>query len=109
METEALAQAIRDRLERLAMTGKVTASPEAKRFLAREESTDGNYEEEIDYLAEHALAVARAIAEGSTGEHGVRVSITTRIEIPDEEGEIDILAVETEVDADGGRFWISLE
>ncbi len=103
-----LHEQIRERLSDMAMTGKVTASPEAKRFMAREDERAG-WQEDIDWLAEHALAVARAVADGRTGAHSVRVSITTRIEIPDDEGEVDILAVETEVDSDGARFWLSLE
>ncbi len=96
-------QKIRDRLVELAMEGKVKASPEARRLINRADN------EETDYLAEHALAISRAIAEGKTGAHGVRVSITTRFEARDDQGKVDILAVKTEVDADGGRFWISVE
>ncbi len=103
-----LEQGIRDQLEHMAMTGKVVASPEAKRFMAREDERTG-WSEETDWLSEQALAVARAVACGKTGAPGVRVSITTRFEIPDDEGEVDILAVETEVDSDGARFWLSLE
>ncbi len=97
-----LHEQIRERLTDMAMEGSVKASPEARRLI-------NSVDDEVDYLAEHTLAVARAIAEGSTGEHGVRVSLTTRFEVPDEEGEVDILAIETEVDADGARFWLSLE
>ncbi len=103
-----LEQGIRERLEHMARIGRVSASPEAKRFMAREDERAG-WKEDIDWLAEHALAVARAVAEGKTGAHGVWVSIITRFEIPDDEGEVDILAVETEVDADGARFWLSVE
>ncbi len=103
-----LEQHIKERLEHMAMTGSVTASPEAKRFLAREDERAG-WQEETDWLAEHALAVARAVAEGKTGAHGVRVSITTRFEARDDQSKVDILAVETEVDADGARFWLSVE
>lgn len=106
---ESLEQSIRKRIEALAMTGEVKASPEARRFLSGGEPDATSVDEEVDYLAEHALAVARSIATGSTGEHGVRVSIVSRFEIVDEHGEIDIVAVETEVDGEGTRFWISKE
>ncbi len=96
-----LQEQVRERLAAMAMEGSVKASPEARRLI-------NSVDDEVDYLAEHTLAVARAIAEGSTGEHDVRVSITTRFVVPDE-GDVDILAVETEVDAEGARFWLSLE
>ncbi len=103
-----LEQQIRERLERMAMSSKVTASPEAKRFLASEGSTDGNYEEEIDYLAEHALAVACAIAEGKTGAADVRLRIRTELERWSPDG-VNIVVVETEIGEHDARHWISVE
>ncbi len=98
-----LQEQVRERLADMAMEGRVKASPEARRLINRADN------EETDWLAEHALADARAVACGKTGAPGVRVGISTRFEVPDEEGEVDILAVETEVDSDGARFWLSLE
>ncbi len=101
-EPMALEAMLRERLTEMAMNGTIKASPAAKEWLA-------DVDEEVAYLAEHAQAVSRAVAEGATGDLRVRVCISARFEVADEEGAIDIVAIELEVDHERARHFIGIE
>ncbi len=93
---------LRERLTEMAMNGSIKASPAAKDWLA-------DADEEVEYLAEYTQAVSRAVAEGATGDPRVRVCISARLEVADEEGAIDIVAIELEVDHEKARHFIGIE
>lgn len=95
-------QLIMERLTEMLMTGTVRTEPEAARLIK-------DIDDEIDILAQHALVVARAIADGKTGEPGIQLSITTRFEVVADDGEVDIIAVETEIGEDEARHTIGVE
>ncbi len=93
---------LRERLTEMAMNGTIKASPAAKKWLA-------NLDEMVEYLMEHVQAVSQAIAEGVTGDPHVRVCISARFEVTDEEGAIDIVAIELEIDHERARHFIGIE
>ncbi len=90
--------------------GPVVPTPQALNFIEDEDRPENAaWPTPQHYAAGAARRIAEAITTGRTGASGVRVVLRVEIEMPDEDGEIDIVSIERRISANGASTWIDLE